>query len=64
MKYGEGIYRIIRAYGGWCVAKIVGHHDNGEPVYHRVSELYCYRGWAQNFARRMCLKDKVENYNV
>lgn len=60
MKYGEGIYRIIREVGGWCVAKLVSHHDDGTPVWHRVSNLYSYRGWAQAFARRRKLK--VQNY--
>ena len=58
--YGQGIYRIIRAVGGWFVARVVGHYDNGSPVYHRVSGLYSYRGWAQNYARRMKLN--VQNY--
>lgn len=61
MKYGEGIYRIIHEVGGWCVAKLTGHHSNGQPVYHRVSNLYTYRGWAQAWSRRM--KIKVENYS-
>jgi len=60
MKYGEGIYRIIHAAGGWCVAKLVGHHENGSPIWHRVSNSYVYRGWAQAWSRRM--KIRVENY--
>lgn len=57
MKYGQGIYRIIREVGGWCVAK----KDSPDDVcWQRVSNLYSYRGWAQNFARRMKLN--VVNY--
>lgn len=59
-KYGEGIYRIIHSVGGWCVAKLVGVNESGQPRWHRVSNLYTYRGWAQNFARRMKLN--VQNY--
>lgn len=55
MKYGHGIYKIIRDYGGWCVAKL----SNGQWL--RVSNLYSYRGWAQAYARRMKLK--VQNYD-
>lgn len=60
MKYGEGIYRIVRDYGGWCVARLAGHYENGQPVWRRISNLYTYRGWAQAFARRMKLN--VVNY--
>jgi hypothetical protein len=59
-KYGQGIYKIIRDVGGWCVAKQSGVREDGTPRYHRVSNLYSFRGWAQNFARRMRLK--VVNY--
>ena len=55
-KYGEGIYRIIRDNGGWCVAK----KSDPDARWHRISELYRFRGWAQNFARRMKLN--VQNY--
>lgn len=57
MKYGEGIYRITRDVRGWCVAKWSGRI--GEP-WHRVSNFYSYRGWAQAYARRMKLN--VQNY--
>ena len=60
MKYGNGIYRIIHSAGGWCVARLAGHYDTGEPRYHRVSNLYVFRGWAQAYARRMKLN--VQNY--
>lgn len=60
-KYGEGIYRIIRERCGWCVARQDGTNENGTPRYRRVSNLYTYRGWAQNYARRMCLN--VQNYS-
>ena len=56
MKYGEGIYRILRVNGGWCVARLT---DSGGR-WLRVSNLYMYRGWAQAFARRM--KINVTNY--
>ena len=59
-KYGEGVYHIIHERCGWCVARLVGHYDNGAPIWHRVSNLYVYRGWAQAFARRMKLN--VQNY--
>lgn len=55
MRYGEGVYRIIHDTRGWCVAKLV----NSE-CWHRVSNFYAYRGWAQNYARRMKLR--VGNY--
>jgi len=62
MTYGSGIYRIVRdACGWWCVAKITGHYDNGMPILHRVSNFYMYRGWAQNWARRMQIS--VQNYD-
>lgn len=60
MKYGEGIYRIVHETAGWCVAKVIGHYENGKPIYHRVSNLYSYRGWAQAFARRRKLN--IQNY--
>lgn len=56
LKYGQGIYRIIREHGGWCVAK----KSDSDARWHRVSNLYVYRGWAQAFARRMKLN--VQNY--
>ena len=49
--YGQGIYRIIRENGGWCVAK----KSDSDARWHRVSNLYRFRGWAQAFARRMKL---------
>jgi hypothetical protein len=54
MIYGQGIYRIIHAQGGWCVAKLCGER------WHLVSNYYRYRGWAQAYARRMKLR--VQNY--
>lgn len=59
-KYGEGVYRIIHEVGGWCVAKLVGHSETGNPVWHCVSNKYLHRGWAQAWARRM--KINVVNY--
>lgn len=56
LKYGQGIYRIIREQGGWCVAK----KNTPDERWHRVSNLYRFRGWAQAFARRMKLQ--VQNY--
>jgi len=55
-KYGEGIYKIIRERGGWCVARLT----DSTGRWHRVSNLYSYRGWAQAYARRM--KINVINY--
>lgn len=55
-KYGEGIYRIVRENGGWSVAKKNASDDR----WHRVSNLYRFRGWAQAYARRMKLN--VVNY--
>ena len=57
MRYGEGFYKILRVNGGWCVARLT---DSGGR-WHIVSNLYVYRGWAQNFARR--LKLNVVNYD-
>ena len=54
-KYGQGIYRILRVNCGWCVAKLTS-----AGRWHRVSNVYCFRGWAQYFARRTNLK--VVNY--
>lgn len=56
----QGIYRIIHERCGWCVAKFVGVAENGEQIWHRVSNLYMYRGWAQAFVRRR--KIPVQNY--
>ncbi len=54
MIHRTGIYRNIHDVRGWCVARWTGY------VWHRVSNFYMYRGWAQNFARRMGIR--VENY--
>ena len=56
-KYGEGIYKILRVNGGWCVARLT----DSAKEWHRISNLYSYRGWAQAFARRM--KISVVNYD-
>jgi len=56
-KYGQGIYRIFKESGGWCVARLT----EADGRWHRVSDLYRFRGWAQNFARRMKLN--VTNYD-
>ena len=50
-KYGTGIYRIVKDDGGWCVAK--KREAGGRWL--RVSNFYRFRGWAENFARRMHL---------
>ena len=55
-KHGKGIYRILHDKGGWCVAKL----NEYSGIWHRVSNLYAYRGWAQNYARRMRIP--VVNY--
>lgn len=62
MNYGEGIHRIIRERRGWCVARLSGRYDDGTPRWHRVSNLYTFRGWAQAWARRM--KINVQNYSL
>ena len=51
-----GIYKIFHERGGWSVAKL----SDTAGRWHRVSNLYRYRGWAQAFARRMGLT--VVNY--
>ena len=55
MKYGQGIYKILRKGSFWFVGRLLTADADGTPVYQRISELYCYRGWALNFARRMRL---------
>lgn len=55
-KYGEGIYKIIRERCGWSVAK----KSEPDGRWHRISNLYVHRGWAQAYARRMKLN--VINY--
>lgn len=57
----EGVFRIIRTNGGWCVAKLSGRYDDGRPRWRMISNLYMYRGWAQAFVRR--LKVPVQNYD-
>lgn len=54
------VYKIVHDPGGWCVAYFAGLYENGESRWHRVSNLYMYRGWAQAFSRRMGIK--VINY--
>lgn len=58
--YKDNIYRIVRTYGGWCVAVLAGHFEDGTARWRRVSNIYSYRGWAQNYARRYGLR--VQNY--
>lgn len=54
--YGKGIYKALKhANGFWYVGRLLTADTDGVPVYQRVSNLYCYRGWALNFARRMCI---------
>ena len=60
LSYNEGIYRIVRTVGGWCVARLAGRYDNGQPRWRSVSNTYRFRGWAQAYARRM--KITVQNY--
>ena len=50
------IYRVIKSKGFWCVGKLLTIDPDGVPVYQILSDLYCFRGWALNFARRMCIK--------
>lgn len=56
-KYGNGVYRILKTNAGWCVAKL--NEYSGRWL--QVSNTYAYRGWAQNYARRMKLV--VSNYD-
>lgn len=57
MKHGEGIYKVLKhASGFWYVGRLLTADTDMVPVYQRVSELYCYRGWALNFARRMQIR--------
>lgn len=51
------ICKVLKHKSGfWYVGKLLTIDPDGVPVYQRLSELYCYRGWALNFARRMCIK--------
>lgn len=50
------VYKIMHEQRGWCVAV----RNDSDGYWHRVSNLYRFRGWAQNFARRMKLN--VINY--
>lgn len=50
------IYKITKEPRGWCVAVL----KDSDGYWHRVSNFYRFRGWAQNFARRMKLD--VINY--
>lgn len=50
------IYKITKEPRGWCVAVL----KDSDGYWHRVSNFYRFRGWAQNFARRMKLN--VINY--
>lgn len=48
------INKILRHKSGfWYVGRLLTIDPDGVPVYQQLSELYCYRGWALNFARRM-----------
>jgi len=50
------IYKALRHKSGfWYVGKLISIDSDGVPVYQQLSNLYCYRGWALNFARRMCI---------
>lgn len=51
------IYKIIRERGGWCVACLT----RSDGHWHRVSNVYEFRGWAQAFCRRM--KITAVNYD-
>jgi hypothetical protein len=51
------INKVIRDKSGfWYVGRLLTADPDGVPVFQRLSELYCHKGWALNFARRMCIK--------
>lgn len=56
----QGVYKIVDGHLGWCVCRLAGINENGTERWHRVSNSYAYRGWAQAWARRM--KIRVVNY--
>ena len=50
------INKIMRHKTGfWYVGRLLTVDADGIPVYQRISDLYRFRGWALNFARRMCI---------
>lgn len=55
MKYGQGLYKILKKGGFWYVGKLCASDSDGVPVYQRISNLYCFKGWAENYARRFKL---------
>ena len=55
MKYGQGLYKILKGGGFWYVGRLCHADNDGTPVYQRISNLYCFKGWAENFARRFKL---------
>lgn len=55
MNYGQGLYKVLRKGGFWFVGRLLTADTDGTPVYQQISDLYCYRGWALNFARRMSI---------
>ena len=51
------IYKIIKKPSGfWYVGRLLTSDPDKTPVYQQVSNLYCHRGWAQAFCRRMKIK--------
>lgn len=55
MKYGQGLYKILKKGGFWFVGRFDGSDEDGTPIYRQISNLYCYKGWAENYARRFRL---------
>lgn len=51
-----GTFMILREKGFWCVGRLLTTNPDGTNIYQRVSNLYCFRGWAQAFCRRMKIK--------
>ena len=47
---------IIHEKGFWCVGRLLTTEPDGTQIFQRVSNLYCFRGWAQAFCRRMKIK--------
>lgn len=50
------VNKILRnKCGFWYVGRLLTADSDGVPVYQKLSDDYVYKGWALNFARRMCI---------
>lgn len=56
IRYGDGIYKILKKRNYWYVGRLLTADSDGTPVYQCVSNLYRFRGWADAFCRRMKIK--------